>query len=235
MQGASTSGDYAVVSATTATDCADGGSTPPSAYFIVGRFSTSTSSGGDASVYVPAGYLASTGGGGGGVSSVGLVVGPSSGAGQTYAITGSPVTTSGTLTATLISQSANVFFSGPSSGSAAAPTWRALAYADLTSTYSVYSPSVSSSISLTLSSGGQLIYLPITANTTISFGSTAVPGAGYTFLVCPTGAFSLTWPSGIHGHMTIDGSMASSTCAAQHFTAYTSSLLYADAAGIIGQ
>jgi hypothetical protein len=42
-----------------------------------------------------------------------------------------PVTTTGTLTATLNSQTANTVLSGPSSGPAAAPTFRALAVADL--------------------------------------------------------------------------------------------------------
>lgn len=46
-------------------------------------------------------------------------------------VTGSPVTTSGTLTGTLATQTANTVFAGPSSGSAAAPTFRALVSADV--------------------------------------------------------------------------------------------------------
>lgn len=48
-----------------------------------------------------------------------------------FTVTGSPVTGSGTLTATFASQSANTIFAGPTTGSAAAPTFRALVGADL--------------------------------------------------------------------------------------------------------
>jgi len=48
-----------------------------------------------------------------------------------YTITGSPVTTSGTLTQTLTTQTANTVFAGPASGGAAQPTFRALTSADL--------------------------------------------------------------------------------------------------------
>lgn len=41
-------------------------------------------------------------------------------------VSGSPVTTSGTLTGTLATQTAGTFFAGPTSGAAAAPTFRAL-------------------------------------------------------------------------------------------------------------
>lgn len=46
-------------------------------------------------------------------------------------VSGSPVTTTGTLTGTLATQSANAFFAGPTSGAAAAPTFRAVVEADL--------------------------------------------------------------------------------------------------------
>lgn len=69
--------------------------------------------------------LTVTGGGSGTVTSVALTV-PSR---QTVA--GSPVTTSGTLAITDNTQSANQIFSGPSSGSAATPAFRALVAADL--------------------------------------------------------------------------------------------------------
>lgn len=47
------------------------------------------------------------------------------------AVTNSPVTTSGTLTGTLTTQAVNAIFAGPSSGAAAAPTFRALTTADI--------------------------------------------------------------------------------------------------------
>jgi hypothetical protein len=70
-----------------------------------------------------------TGGGGGGgdgtVTSVGLSL-PSQ-----FTVTGSPVTTGGTLTATLAAQSANLVWAGPTTGAAAAPAFRALVAGDI--------------------------------------------------------------------------------------------------------
>jgi hypothetical protein len=48
-----------------------------------------------------------------------------------FAVTGSPVTTTGTLTAELSTQAAATVFAGPTSGGSATPTFRALAVADL--------------------------------------------------------------------------------------------------------
>ena len=48
-----------------------------------------------------------------------------------FSVSGSPVTSSGTLTASWVAQNANLVFAGPSSGSAAAPTFRTLVGADL--------------------------------------------------------------------------------------------------------
>lgn len=50
-----------------------------------------------------------------------------------FTVTVSPVTTTGTLTAVLATQSANTVFAGPTSGGAAGPTFRALVAADLPS------------------------------------------------------------------------------------------------------
>jgi hypothetical protein len=63
--------------------------------------------------------------GSGTVTSVGLSL-PS-----IITVTNSPVTTSGTLTGTLTTQAVNSIFAGPSSGAAAAPTFRALTTADI--------------------------------------------------------------------------------------------------------
>jgi hypothetical protein len=51
-----------------------------------------------------------------------------------FSVSGSPVTTTGTLTASLANQSANLVFSGAESGGAAAPTFRSLVDADIPST-----------------------------------------------------------------------------------------------------
>jgi len=69
------------------------------------------------------------GGGGGGsgtVTSVGLLL-PAS----VFNVSGSPVTTSGTLTGSFKNQTANTVLCGPTSGGAAAPAFRALVAADL--------------------------------------------------------------------------------------------------------
>jgi hypothetical protein len=69
----------------------------------------------------------STVAGAGTVTSVGLSEG------AIFSVSGSPVTTSGTLTLSLLTQSANTVFAGPTTGSAAAPTFRALVAADIPS------------------------------------------------------------------------------------------------------
>jgi hypothetical protein len=70
-------------------------------------------------------YVNLVGSGGGAVTSVGLSM-PG-----IFTVSGSPVTTSGTLTATLANQSANTVFAGPTTGSPAAPTFRSLVAADI--------------------------------------------------------------------------------------------------------
>lgn len=67
----------------------------------------------------------SGGGGSGTVTSVGLTL-P-----NIFSVTGSPVTTAGTIAASLAVQSANQVFAGPASGSAANPAFRALVSADI--------------------------------------------------------------------------------------------------------
>ena len=71
------------------------------------------------------GFVWATPGGGGTVTSVALSL-PS-----IFTVSGSPVTSSGTLTGSLATQSANLVFAGPSSGSAATPTFRSLVAADI--------------------------------------------------------------------------------------------------------
>lgn len=71
------------------------------------------------------GWVQLTAGSGGTVTSVALSL-PGF-----LTVSGSPVTTSGTLAAVLATQSANLVFAGPATGAAAAPTFRALVAADL--------------------------------------------------------------------------------------------------------
>lgn len=71
--------------------------------------------------------------GSGSVTSVGLSL-PAS----VFNVSGSPVTTSGTLTGAFATQSANTMFTGPVSGAAATPTFRALVLSDIPSLASLY-------------------------------------------------------------------------------------------------
>ena len=48
-----------------------------------------------------------------------------------FNVSGSPITTSGTIALTLDTQTANTIWAGPSTGSAATPTFRTLVLADL--------------------------------------------------------------------------------------------------------
>ena len=75
------------------------------------------------------GWATPSGGGSGTVTSVGLAL-PG-----IFTVSGSPITTSGSLIGTLASQTANTVFAAPN-GSAGAPTFRALVAADLPGSYS---------------------------------------------------------------------------------------------------
>jgi hypothetical protein len=77
---------------------------------------------------IPRGDTGAGGGGSGTVTSVGLSL-PG-----LFSVAGSPVTGSGTLTATLATQSANLVWAGPTTGVAAAPSFRSLVAADLPAT-----------------------------------------------------------------------------------------------------
>lgn len=98
-----------------------------------------------------------SGGGSGTVTSVAL-----SSAASILAVTGSPITTSGTLTLSLTNQTANTVFAGPTTGVAATPAFRALVPADmptLTLTGDVTGAASGGSIATTL------------ANTAVTAGS----------------------------------------------------------------
>jgi hypothetical protein len=85
-----------------------------------GQVWTSTDSSGSGSWAAPATH--------GTVTSVGLA---DTSATPIYAVSNTPVTSSGTIDITLNTQSANLIFAGPSTGSAAQPSFRSLVTADL--------------------------------------------------------------------------------------------------------
>ena len=78
-------------------------------------------------------YSGSSAGGGGGGGS-GTVTSVALTAPSFLSVTGSPVTTAGTLALALATQTANTVFAGPTSGGAVAPTFRALVATDLPNT-----------------------------------------------------------------------------------------------------
>lgn len=102
--------------------------------------------------------------GGGSVSSVAMT-----GDGVIFntVVSGSPITSSGTLAPSLISQNAHAVLSGPSSGSAAAPTWRALVAGDIPALAYVTSVAATLTGSSLLSFG--VSGSPITSSGTLAF------------------------------------------------------------------
>lgn len=111
------------------------------------------------------GFSGGGGGGSGTVTSVGLSL-PG-----IFTVSGSPVTTSGTLTATLANEISNTFFAGPN-GASGAPTFRTIAPADLpiatTGAVGAVRPDGST---VTISAGGVL-------SAATSGGSVVGPGSG---------------------------------------------------------
>ena len=73
-----------------------------------------------------------------------------------FTVSGSPVTTSGTLSATLASQTANQVFAGPTTGANAAPAFRALVAGDLPDLSGAYLPIAGGSLTGNLTVGGGL-------------------------------------------------------------------------------
>lgn len=125
--------------------------------------------------------------GSGTVTSVGLTL-PS-----IIAVTNSPVTTSGTLTGTLTTQAANAIFAGPSSGAAAAPTFRALTTTDIPSLSYVTSVGATAPITTT---GGLTPTIGVTAaalTKTDDTNVTATLGGSPTTALLAATSLTLGW------------------------------------------
>jgi len=75
-------------------------------------------------------------------------------------VTGSPITTSGTLALALANQSSNLIFAGPSTGSAAAPTFRAMVSADVPNPLALGAASADASAILDLTSTTKGVLTP---------------------------------------------------------------------------
>ena len=87
-----------------------------------------------------------------------------------FNVTGSPVTTSGTLSATLATETANYVFAGPTSGAASAPSFRALVSSDIPSLPYGTVTSVSGTTGQITSTGGTTPVLAL-ATTAVTAGS----------------------------------------------------------------
>lgn len=105
--------------------------------------------------------------GAGTVSSVGLSM-PA-----IFTVASSPVTSAGTLTVTLATETANTVWSGPTSGGAATPTFRALVSADIPTLSYVTSVGVSGGTTGLTTSGG-----PITSSGTITISGILIAANG---------------------------------------------------------
>jgi hypothetical protein len=116
--------------------------------------------------YTVSGWGAIAGGGGGGGSGTVTSVGFNDGStNPIFNISGSPVTTAGTLVPYLKTQTSGGFFAGPISGSAAQPSFRPITSGDVPALGYVTSVAVSAGSPVLSVSGS-----PITTNGTISVG-----------------------------------------------------------------
>lgn len=115
--------------------------------------------------------------GGGSVSSVALS------APAEFVVSGSPITTTGTLTITKATESPNVVYAGPTSGGVSQPTFRALVAADLplatSSTFGAVKPD---NTSVSISGGVLSVASGQAANPTATAGPTAVNGTSTKFM-----------------------------------------------------
>lgn len=134
----------------------------------------------------------------GSVTSVGLAL-PS-----IFTVSGSPVTSSGTLTGTLNTQSANLVFAGPSTGIAATPTFRSLVNADIAGSGAALTKTDDTNVTLTLG-GSSSTALVNAASLTLGWtgtlsgarGGTGVANTGKTITLggslTTSGAFDSTF------------------------------------------
>lgn len=92
-------------------------------------------------------------------------------------VSGSPITTSGTLALSLANQSANTVLAGPTTGSATTPAFRALVAADIPSLSATYQPLSAGLTSIGAASTTNRLYYLSAANT----WSAATVGTGLSF------------------------------------------------------
>lgn len=139
-----------------------------------------------------------------------------------FSVSGSPVTSSGTLTNTLINQNANVIFAGPSSGSAAQPSFRAIVSADLSAgiigTTQLAAASVTAAKLGTVTDG-------VTLDQSGAGSTIEIKAAGVSATQLGTGAFdqvTITGGAGVAAAVAQSPALKRTLVAGQSFTANTS-------------
>lgn len=124
-------------------------------------------------------------------------------------VSGSPITSSGTLAVTLANESANLVFAGPSSGGATTPTFRALVTADMPAGTGTVT-SVAATVPAFLSISGS----PVTTSGTLAFSlsGTALPLAnGGTGQTTKAAAFDALQPMTTGGDIIYGGASGTGT------------------------
>ncbi len=105
-----------------------------------------------------------------------------------FTVSGSPVTTTGTLTGSLATETANTIWAGPGSGAAAAPTFRTLVVADLPT---ITSSQVNNTIAATgtdINTSNQVTVTHLAAALPMAQGGTGVAVAGNNTVLIGSGA-----------------------------------------------
>jgi hypothetical protein len=147
------------------------------------------------------------GSGGGSVTSVGLSM-PAE-----FSVAGSPVTGSGTLAATKANQSANQVYAGPTTGSAAAPAFRALVAADIPAVrydLATFYPGAPGNSQLVLRwQASRAVTIPAGGtNSQASAGSAATGSTTFTLKQNGTSVGTIVWSaSGTAGAFTISSTI----------------------------
>lgn len=189
---------------------------------------TVTNSGGGITI------AASGGGGSGTVTSVNEADGSTT---PIYTLTGGPITTSGTLTQTLNTQTDNQIFAGPTSGSAAQPTFRSLTVADMPTSIipnSSYFFGTGANGNVTCNGPITLTTDMFYNNLTLTTGCVLKPASFRIFVSsildisnAPTGAIQMTGGTGGNGGVTGAGGLAGTAVA-------TGSGIFTSTAGAVG-
>lgn len=101
-----------------------------------------------------------------------------------FSVSGNPVTTAGTLTTTLATQTAGTVFAGPSSGAASTPSFRSLVIDDIISALNViYYASDTATTVNNGNTGVTSIYNPTPGKYWASFSADVQPCSGCTVLI----------------------------------------------------